>query len=470
MCRFHEDLRRSSRVIGTAVAAVLCLMGMTAPAAAQGKSVDREVQELRQQIEELRQEVEELREERAGEAGDEAPSDRPGRLTELERRIEILAAELERLELGEAAIRADESVYGLGPAASKIYRRDEGLSIGGYGEALYESFDSERDDGSPSGATDEFDFLRAIIYFGYKFNDKFLLNTEIELEHADEAFVEFAYLDYLWRPEANLRGGLLLIPMGFVNELHEPTVFLGAKRPDVEQVIIPTTWRENGFGLFGEVGDLSYRTYLVNGLRGERFSAGGLRGGRQKGSHALAEDFAWVGRVDWTPAPGFLVGGSAYVGGSGQGIEDLQGEVIGLDTTILEGHAEWRWRGLEVRALVARAELDDVARLNRAKGLTGSASVGEELAGHYLQVGYDVLAGRSSERQLIPYVRFEEYDTQDEVPAGFASNPANDVESLTVGFAFKPIDQIIVKADYQDYDNGAGTGVDQFNVALGYIF
>ncbi|MFP3941432.1 MAG: hypothetical protein ACLF0P_14125, partial [Thermoanaerobaculia bacterium] len=84
--------------------------------------------------------------------------------------------------------------------------------------------------------------------------------------------------------------------------------------------------------------------------------------------------------------------------------------------------------------------------------------------------GYDVLAARSSVRELIPYVRWEEFNTQDEVPAGFAADPATDVESLTLGVAFKPIDQVIVKADYQDYDNAAGTAVDQFNVALGYIF
>lgn len=457
-----------------AVAAVLLIAAVAVPAAAQTQGMDQEVRELREEIEELRSELEELRAERtaAAEAG-EAPAE--GRLAELERRIELLAEELERLELGEAAVRAEESVYGLGPAASKIYRSEQPLSIGGYGEMLYESRDSERDDGSPSGATDELDFLRAIVYFGYKFNESFLLNTEIEFEHAStgesgSASVEFAYLDYLWRPEANVRAGLLLVPMGFVNELHEPTTFLGARRPDIEQRIIPTTWRENGFGLFGEVGDLSYRTYIVNGLKGEEFSASGLRGGRQKGSNALVEDFAWVGRVDYTPAPGFLVGGSAYVGGSDQGIEDPQGREIDLQTTIWEGHLEWRWRGLELRALATRAELDDVDRLNRTLGLTGAASVGEELSGWYVQAGYDVLAARSSVRELIPYVRWEEFDTQDEVPAGFAANPATDVESLTLGVAFKPIDQVIVKADYQDYDNGAGTAVDQFNVALGYIF
>ena len=452
------------------VAAALLIAAVAVPAAAQTQDVDQEVRELREEIEELRAELEELRAEREP---DEAPAG--SRLAELERRIELLAEELERRELGEAAVLADESVYGLGPAASKVYRSEQPLSIGGYGEMLYESPDSERDDGAPSGATDQLDFLRAIVYFGYKFNDNFLLNTEIEFEHAStgadgSASVEFAYLDYLWRPEANARAGLLLVPMGFINELHEPTVFLGARRPDIEQKIIPTTWRENGFGLFGEIGDLSYRTYIVNGLKGEEFSAGGLRGGRQKGSKALAEDFAWVGRLDYAPAPGLLVGGSAYVGGSDQGLEDPQGREIDLQTTIWEGHLEWRWRGLELRALATRAELDDVDRLNSALGLTGAGSVGEELTGWYVQAGYDVLAARSSVRELIPYVRWEEFDTQDEVPAGFAANPANDVESLTLGLAFKPIDQVIVKADYQDYDNGAGTAVDQFNVALGYIF
>jgi hypothetical protein len=486
MSRFSGGFCRA----GVAVAAVLCLILTADPAAAQGGSVDQQLEELRRQVEELRRELEAARRERAGEAevaapdeaepapaaeAEAAPGPGPDRLAELERRIEVLAAELERLELGEAAARADESVYGLGPAASKIYRTEEGLSIGGYGEMLYQSPDSERDDGSRSGAKDQIDFLRAIVYFGYKFDDRFLFNSEIEFEHAStgsggEASVEFAYLDYLWRPEANLRAGLLLVPMGFVNELHEPTVFLGARRPDVEQRIIPSTWRENGFGLFGEAGPVSWRSYLVNGFEGEGFSAAGLRGGRQKGAQAVAEDFAWVGRIDWTPAPGILVGASAYLGDSGQGLEDPAGRPIDLGTTIYEGHAEWRWRGLELRGLVARAELDDVARLNQTRGLTGAASVGEELSGWYLQAGYDVLARFSSERQLIPYARLEELDTQDAVPPGFAANPANDVESLTLGLAFKPIDQLILKADFQDYDNGAGTGTDQFNVALGYIF
>ncbi|HEX6203768.1 MAG TPA: hypothetical protein VF100_12260, partial [Thermoanaerobaculia bacterium] len=281
-------------------------------------------------------------------------------------------------------------------------------------------------------------------------------------------FLEFAYLDWLYRPELNVRGGMVLLPMGLVNELHEPTTFLPARRSDTESAILPSTWRENGVGVFGEVGPVAYRAYLVNGLRGEGFSAGGLRGGRQKGSHALAEDFAFVGRLDYEPLPGLVLGGSAYHGGSGQGISAPGAGELSVDTTIFEAHADWRWRGLTLRGLAARADLDEAGDLNRALGLTGGASVGELLEGFYVEAGYDVLAG--GERSLTPYVRWEQLDTQAEVPAGFARNPARDVESLTLGLAFQPIDAIILKADYQDYDNGAGTGIDQINVALGYIF
>src|SRR5690606_5504586 len=118
---------------------------------------------------------------------------------------------------------------------------------------------------------------------------------EIEFEHAStgqggEVSVEFAYLDYLATPHLGVRAGMVLVPMGFVNELHEPTTFLGTTRPLTESTIIPTTWRENGAGVFGDIGDFSYRAYVINGLdavgggssRAGGFSAAGLRGGRQK--------------------------------------------------------------------------------------------------------------------------------------------------------------------------------------------
>lgn len=463
----HPRPGAALRLLMIALALVALLAAPAAHAQPSAADADR-FERLEREVEALRAEIARMKAEQEGSDAE--------RLAELERRIEVLAQEIERLRVGEAAAEAEESVFGFGPAASKIYNTERGLSIGGYGELLYERFDDERDDGVASGRTDQADLLRGILYVGYKFNDRFLLNTEFEYEHAStgeggEVSVEFAYVDWLWKPQASFRAGLLLIPMGFVNELHEPTVFLGARRPNVENAIIPTTWRENGFGLFGDAGPVSYRAYVVTGLDASGFNAGGLRGGRQKGARAKAEDFAFVGRLDWSPAPGVLVGGSAYAGDSGQDVRTPAGEDVGVGTTMLEGHLEWRYRGLEFRALGVQAELDDVADLNAALGLTGNRSVGERLLGWYLQLGYDLFAAwPHGEQSLVPYARYEDYDTQDEVPAGFAASPANDIQILTLGLAYQPIDQLIVKADWQDFDNGAGTGIDQINVALGYIF
>ena len=183
-------------VVLSLLVAVACFF----PAAA-GENDDR--------IDELEKEVQALKEALA-DAG--AGGADPSRLEEIDRRIEILANELEKLRIGKAAVQADESVYGLGPAASKVYRGEQGVSIGGYGEVLYQNFDSRLEDGSPNSKSDVLDYLRAIVYFGYKFNDRFVFNSEIEFEHAStdkngSVSVEFAYVDYLWKEPINLRAG-----------------------------------------------------------------------------------------------------------------------------------------------------------------------------------------------------------------------------------------------------------------------
>lgn len=433
------------------------------PAAAQEDDRDARIEQLEEQVDELR---------RILESRDDAD------LVEIQRQIEAITTELERLRLGSEVVKADSSIFGFGPAASKIYATQQGVSIGGYGEALYENFAGEREDGAEASASDRFDFLRAIIYAGYKFNDRFLLNTEFEFEHAStseegSASVEFAYLDYLFSENAGIRAGILLLPVGFINELHEPTTWLGTTRPLTENRIIPSTWRENGFGVFADLEDVSLRAYVVNGLDGTGgFSASGLRGGRQKGSEALAEDFALAARADYTGQPGLVLGGSAYIGGSGQGADDPlnPGGEIGARTVIVEGHAGYRAHGLDLRGLVALADVNDVESLNAVNGFTGMASVGERLEGWYLQAGYDVLRHAPTEVALEPYLRYESVNTQAEVPDGFEANPANEVTVWTIGAALRPIPEIILKTDYQVQSTEAETGVNRFNVAFGYIF
>jgi hypothetical protein len=399
-------------------------------------------------------------------------------LARLQAQLDAITRQLEELQLGrDVVVEADTSVLGFGPAASKVYKVRQGVSLGGYGEVLYENFASETQSDVPSGLTDQIDALRAIVYVGYKFSDKILFNSEVEFEHGSteeggSVSVEFAYLDYRLSPQFGVRAGLLLPPMGFLNEIHEPPAFLGALRPTTEQLIIPSTWRENGIGVFGGTENFSYRAYLINGLDATGFTAEeGLREGRQNGAEASAANWGVVGRVDYTGVLGVTVGTSAYAGKSGQGatLPSDPAATVGAQTFIWEGHAEYKARGFDLRGLVAIATLDDAAEINELNGFTDAASVGDRMLGWYLQGGYDLLHGRSA-HQVVPYLRYEQVNTQDQVPDGFAADPANDRRLLTVGAMWKPLPNISVKADYLVSSTEAETGVNQLNVNLGYLF
>jgi len=477
-------MRRASRWIGIGacvLAATTTLFAQNVPAlnlAPAAVSADERIENLEKQLAQTQKEVAALKASATGTS--------EAQIAELERQIGILAAEIEALKVGEAAepsaaLAADRSDarYGVGLAASKVYSVKRGVSIGGYGEALYENPAGNDQSGNPSGAVDQIDFLRAVAYLGYKFDDHWILYTEIEYEHAvagdgaaGEVAVEFAYLDYMKSQYLNVRSGLVLVPVGLVNELHEPTVSISARRPDVERYILPTTWRELGAGVYGDSGVLAYRAYLTSSLDAAGFTAdGGIRGGRQEGSEAIAQDWAFSGRLDYVGTAGLLVGVSAFSGDTGQDNRTPSGEKIDAHTTVFDVHADWQWRGLWLRGLYAQTAISQADLINEFNGFVGDESVGSRQNGWYVQGAYDVLSFRpTSKMSLLPYVRYEQYDTQDQVPAGYTKNPANDIDELTVGIAFKPIDRLVFKLDWQQRQNAANTGVNAWNVALGYIF
>jgi len=373
-------------------------------------------------------------------------------MSEVQREIDVLTREIEALKNNQQkkAVEADVQQFGLGAAASKVYRAEPGVSFGGYGEMRYEK---------PEHGIATADVVRAVLYTGYKFNNRTVFNSELEVEHGStehdgEVSVEFAYLDYLLRPSANVRAGLVLMPTGLINEQHEPTAYLGTHRPETEDKILPTTWSEIGAGVFGDVGSFSYRGYLVTGLESGRFSAGeGLHEGKQSGAQATAKDLAITGRLDWHPIEGTLVGGSFYAGNSGQGA-GYRGRV-----TLTELHADSRFRGLSLRALAARGTVGDAGAISERVGETIASSLG----GWYVEGGYEL-------GLLTPYLRYERLDTQRRVAAGFTRDPENDRRITTFGIAFKPIAQTVIKTDWQRIKTGAGTNANQFNLGLGYIF
>ncbi len=379
------------------------------------------------------------------------------RMDRLERENRDLRVRLDSLE------RQDE----LPPGAQKAPAVAEGVSLAGYGEYVF----TQR-----SGRTDEADALRTVLYLGYRFDQRWLFHSEIELEHGStsassgtttsggEVSLEFGYLEYEVSPALSLRGGMVLVPVGLVNEQHEPTLFLPNARPQTETRIIPTTWRELGVEAALRFGDFDLRWFGGTSLDGERFDATGLRGGRQKGNRAAADDLGTAVRLDWHGIDGLSLGGSAWYGRAGQ--DQLRGTtpIPELDTGILAAHADWRHGPWQARVLWATALSDDAGDFARATG----RNLARRQQGGYVEVGADVLTWilPDSSAALIPFVRHERIDTQAEVAGGMTGDPRQDDEILTFGLHWRPLDRLVIKADFESWDHDH----DRWSIGFGYVF
>ncbi|WP_457640101.1 porin [Persephonella sp.] len=373
--------------------------------------------------------------------------------------IEEMASLKQQVEIPELS---QQMFGGMGYAASKVYFTPHGLSIGGYGEIVYERFEK-------SYIKDFTDIYRFIPYIGYKFNDWIILNSEIEFEHGayqergGKVIVEFLYMDFLFNDYFNLRLGNFLIPMGITNLLHEPVFFNSVNRPDVERYIIPTTWNENGVMVFSSLENWNYYIGVVNGFYYNGFTtAGWVKGGRQAGAKAYIEDVAVVGRVDYAGVEGLMAGVSGYTGNSGQG-DGFDGTV-----SIVDLHLKYTYKNLDITGLYVKGFLSDADKISSAVGQT----VGKEVYGYYINVAYDVLPFFVDETQfsLPVFVRYERYNTQEKVPTGYTQDKTQDKTIWTVGFNFKPHPNVVLKVDYQFRDNRAYNESDIFQMGLGFIF
>lgn len=413
----------------------------------------------------------------------------PAKLGELERKVDLLTQEIEKLKLGESAeAPAGPTQPGFAPASSKVYfAKPSKVSLGGYGEFTATAPSKRNQKGDPSGLKKQADLRRAVLYAGYKFNDWILFNSELEFEHAGsgeggevrgEVAVEQAYLDFRFHEKIGARAGLVIVPLGLVNEVHEPTAFHGVNRPSVEQWIIPSTWRENGAGVFGDVGPVTYRSYVLAGLNAKNSadpktdgftSNKAFRGGRTEGTNSSIEDLAWASRVDVAIVAGVKAGAGLYVGQADHG--DLTASV---PVALWETHAAADWRGASFKALYAEGRIGNADSLNIAQGNTSAAqnSVGSRLFGGYAEAAFDVLTlvEKNKGQSLSPFFRYERYDTQLKTPGAFAKDPANSRVEYTLGATYKPIPQIALKLDQQWKRNQARTGVNQWNLGLAYIF
>lgn len=348
------------------------------------------------------------------------------------------------------------------------------FSFGGYGE-IHANF-SEGDD--PDGdSNDQLDIHRFVTYIGYDFADWLKFTSEIEIEHAmvssgdsGELEIEQAYLDFLLADYANVRVGRTLVPVGYLNQHHEPTAFNGVERPNFYKYIVPTTWWSDGAGLFGSVGDLRYQVSVLGGLDGSALTSSGIRGGRLKERPSL-NDPAYAFRLDYTPVAGrdmqLRLGTSFYYSGLNNGNKGDDPDLKG-DLEIYEADFDFRYKDVDLAGAVALEKIDGVENLG--------AGVAEEIFGYYIEAAYhffpaDWRQGKLSKADALFFVRYDEYDTQDKMPSGLLADPAKDRHDLTMGVSFFPTSNVVVKADYQVLKSEAATDPDNtINLGIGWQF
>ena len=339
-----------------------------------------------------------------------------------------------------------------------------GVTVGGYGEITYNQ---------PEGDNGELDVQRLVLLFGYKFNDRTQFVTEIELEHVDEIFVEQAFLQYSVSDNVNLRAGLMLVPMGIVNEYHEPTTFNGVERPSIDGAIVPTTWREIGVGVSGRLDNASlrYQAYIMNGFKsvdgnGNGFLGGssGLRGGRQKGIRSTVNKPTFAAKLDHYGVPGLRLGLSGYVGRTqaDDDIDEIDGADVGV--TMVGADARYAFQRITARGQFIYTSISDSQAYNN---LTGR-DLGSALQGWYLEAAYNLLP-QTKKQQLFAFARYEDYNTHADTE-GFNKNLSYDRNEWTFGLSYKLAPGAVVKADYQIRDNEANTGTNRLNFGVGVWF
>ncbi len=347
----------------------------------------------------------------------------------------------------------------------------------GYGELHYNN---------PIGVSadkDQIDFHRLVLGMAFDFTDRIKFRSELDFEHAfKEPELEFAYIDFLIKSWFNPRVGAILVPMGVLNQHHEPPLFYSVERPEVYRVIIPTSWQGGGAGFYGKLpAGFDYELYTLSSLIAVQLdSAGGIKESF-KGSdgfhddHSLGEapghNFGAAGRLEYKGVPALRLGTSFFFGNTGQGNAAIGGAFLSM----LESDAKYSFEGIDVEGLLAFTNLGNSTNMNNVLVAANPAFtdfVGKQMLGGYVEGAYHLFhhLWPQASHDVVVFTRFEKFNTQFNMPAGFAANPANDRQTITTGVSYMPIPQVALKADYMLNRNKANSGVDQFNLGVGFYY
>lgn len=368
-------------------------------------------------------------------------------LQSTEQKVEATGEAIDTMQAGGGA-DAEEPDQALGASHSPFEHGGDGRTIvGGYGELHYNNLEGK----GGANDKDEIDFHRLILFIGHQFNERIRFFSEIEYEHADTGSngsveIEQAYLEFDLNDQNRARAGLFLVPVGIINETHEPPSFYGVERNPVERNIIPATWWVGGTALRGEFASgWSYDVALHEGLNTSAGDSYAVRKGRQKTSEAIADDLAATARLKWTGYPGVEIAGSfQYQADVTQGTDSSAGSA-----NLYEVHAIWNRGPFGLRALYALWDLDG----------SGPKAIGaDEQKGFYVEPSY-----KFNDKFGI-FTRFNQWDNA----AGSGSD--SEKQQWDIGLNWWPHPDVVIKADYQNQDNDDGKDQDGVNLGVGYQF
>jgi hypothetical protein len=331
----------------------------------------------------------------------------------------------------------------------------------------------------PELADGRLDFHRFVLLVTHKFSDRIRFVSELELEHAfvegleeaGELELEQAYLDFMVSRRFNIRAGMILMPIGILNERHEPPIYYGVERTFVDTFIIPTTWFEVGAGVHGELGrGWRYRAFVASPLNAREFSAEeGIREGRQQGSDTNIGRPAVTGRLEYVAIRGLTAGASFWTGRSGFEFRPR----FDVPVTVGEADARYSRDRLELRAQFAQVGIGNAALLNDALGraVGVNPNIARTLRGFYSEAGYRVLSGAKAGDVGI-FARYENFDTQFRMPEGYLPLKEFDRDAFVLGATYWPDPDIALKMDYSAVRNKSAVvkALDSFNIGLGWWF
>ncbi len=357
--------------------------------------------------------------------------------------------------------------------AAATQERGNGLSLFGYGEASY----SRPQAASQATAT----VGRFVLGAGYAFSDKTKVVTELEVERAvssaddpGEVEVEQMYIEHRLSDNLAAKVGLYLMPLGLLNENHEPVNYYGVNRNFVETAIIPTTWREIGIGLTGntEFG-LRWDAGVTTSFALSKWDATSteaiespLGATHQEGADAKAANLALYGALNWNGIPGLNIGGGIFASKVGQKQPDAPSPDARM--MLAEVHTRWMPGNWDLSALYAEGRFSNTEALNLT--LVGNPyPVPKRFSGWYMQAAYKLW--ESGNYSLYPFARYEEYNTArsyDDVliPYGYSGLPTEKV--VTTGVSFKLHPQVVLKADYQWFREDSNRNA--INLGMGFAY